>query len=174
MQKNCKIKTNTKKDCCFVVWKAINSELDKNRNGVEGLLFYFISRMLYCPGQILEAMVLSQHPVLSSRNVRPRTPCHTQRKLQGTLLRLGLWFVQRRRTHNLIKERDLMVYEQMELPNISLPAINLNTSCWGQANSNRISTGYGNKSTEAACAFIILRVPSKIHRLVDTRLVRNI
>ena len=35
-------------------------------------------RLLYCPDQVLVAMLLSQHRVSSSKTVRPRAPCGAQ------------------------------------------------------------------------------------------------
>ena len=57
-----------------VVWKSIHSRSDTNKTGDEGLSFYY-PRLLYCPDQMLEVMLLSQHQVLSSKTVRPRAPC---------------------------------------------------------------------------------------------------
>ena len=54
--------------------KGIHSRPDTNRNGAEGLSFYYF-RLLYCPDQMLAVMLLSQHRVLSSKTVRPRAPC---------------------------------------------------------------------------------------------------
>ena len=57
-----------------VVWHNIHSKSDTNRTGAEGLSFYYL-RLLYCAYQMLAAMLLSQHRVLSSKIFRPRVPC---------------------------------------------------------------------------------------------------
>ena len=54
--------------------KGIHSRSDTNRTGAEGLSFYYF-RLLYCLGQMLAVMSLSQHRVSSSKTVRPRAPC---------------------------------------------------------------------------------------------------
>ena len=100
------------------------------------------------PGQMLATIVLSQHRVLSSRSIIPRTPYHAQCRLWGTLLRRGLRFVQWRRTRYPIKERDPIVHGRIELPNT--------------------------ESTEPGCIHIVLRVPPVIRPLGNTRLVRSI
>ena len=87
------------------------------------------------PRQMLAAMMLSQHSVSSSRNIRPRTPCHTQCRLGGTLLRRGLRFVQWRRTGNPVKKQDPIAHKRMDSPNTSLQAIDLNPTCPKQAYS---------------------------------------
>ena len=46
-----------------VVLKGIYSRSDTNRTGAEGLFFYY-HWLLYCPGQMLEVMLLSQHRVI--------------------------------------------------------------------------------------------------------------
>ena len=56
-----------------VVWKGIHSRSDTNRTGAQNLSFYY-PRLLYSPDQMLAVMMLSQHRVLSSKTVRPRTP----------------------------------------------------------------------------------------------------
>ena len=47
-----------------------------------------------------------------------------------------------------------------ELPNTTLPVIDLNPSCSGQANCNRPGIGHWYKSTKPGCILTILRVPS--------------
>ena len=54
--------------------KGIHSRPDTNRNGAEGLSFYY-PRLLHCLDQMLAVMSLSQHRVSSSKTVRPRAPC---------------------------------------------------------------------------------------------------
>ena len=54
--------------------KGIHSRSDANRTGAEGLSFYY-PRRLHCLNQMLAVMLLSQHPVSSSKTVRPRAPC---------------------------------------------------------------------------------------------------
>ena len=54
--------------------ESIHSRSDTNRNGAEGLSFYY-PRLLYCLDQMLAVMSLSQHRVSSSKTVRPRAPC---------------------------------------------------------------------------------------------------
>ena len=58
--------------CCHL--KGIHSRSDTNRTGAEGLSFYY-PKLLHCLNQMLAVMSLSQHCVLSSKTVRPRTPC---------------------------------------------------------------------------------------------------
>ena len=50
--------------------------------------------------------------------------------------------------HNPVKERDPIVHGQMELPDISPQAIDLNPSCSEQAHSNRPGISHGYKSTK--------------------------
>ena len=57
-----------------VVWKGIHSMSDTSRTGAKGLSFYY-PRLLWCPDQMLEVMLLIQHRVLSFKTVRPRAPC---------------------------------------------------------------------------------------------------
>ena len=54
--------------------KDIHSRSDTNRTGAEGLSFYY-SRLLHCLNQMLAVVLLSQHRVLLSKTVKPRTPC---------------------------------------------------------------------------------------------------
>ena len=54
--------------------KGIHSRSDINRTGAEGVSSYY-PRLLHCLNQMLAVMSLSQHRVLSSKTVRPRTPC---------------------------------------------------------------------------------------------------
>ena len=54
--------------------KGIHSRSDTNRNGAEGLSFYY-PRLLHCLDQMLVVMSLSQNRVSSSKTVRPRAPC---------------------------------------------------------------------------------------------------
>ena len=54
--------------------KGIHSRSDTNSTGAEGLSFYY-PRLLHCLNQMLAVVSLSQHQVLSSKTVRPRTPC---------------------------------------------------------------------------------------------------
>ena len=57
-----------------VFWKDIYCSSDTNRTGAKGLSFYYL-RMLYCPDQMLTAILLSQHWVSSSKTIRSRAPC---------------------------------------------------------------------------------------------------
>ena len=61
----------------IVSWKGIHSRSNTNRTGAKGLFFYY-SRLLYCPDQILVVMVLSQHGVSSSKNHQTSTPSGAQ------------------------------------------------------------------------------------------------
>ena len=131
----------------------------------------FILHYLY---QMLGAMVLSQHRVSSSRTIRPCTPCHTQCRLWGMLLRRGQRFVLWRRIRNSVKDRDPIGHGRMESPNTSLQTIDLNPSCSKQPHSNRLGTGDGYESMELGCILTVLRVPSLIRALGDTRLARSI
>ena len=45
----------------------------------------------------------------------------------------------------------------MEPPNISSQAIELNTSCSGQAHPNSPATGSGYENTEPGCNFAVIR-----------------
>ena len=57
-----------------VVWKCMHSgSVTKTR--AEDLLPIYYPRLLYFPDQMLAVVVLSQHRVLSSKIVRPRSPC---------------------------------------------------------------------------------------------------
>ena len=54
--------------------KSIHSRSDTNRNGAEGLSFYY-TRLLHCLDQMLAGVVLSQHRVSLSKTFRHRAPC---------------------------------------------------------------------------------------------------
>ena len=54
--------------------KGIHFRSDTNRTGDKGLSFYY-PRLLHCLNQMLAVMSLSQHPVSSSKTVRPRATC---------------------------------------------------------------------------------------------------
>ena len=136
---------------------------------------------------MLAAMMLSHHWVSSSRTFRPRSPCHTHCRLWGTLLRLGLRFVQWRCTGNPVKKREPIVHGQMESLNINLQASLLNPSCSGYAHSNRLGTGNGCKSMKPHSTlfsqyFVSSRirvfsqyfVSSRIRPLGNNRLTRSI
>ena len=56
-----------------VIWKGIRSRSDTNRTGPEGLSFYY-RKLLYCPDQMLAAMLLSLR-ILSFKTLRLRTSC---------------------------------------------------------------------------------------------------
>ena len=71
--------------CCFcastsrtvivdvVIWKGIRSRSDTNRTGPQGLSFYY-RKLLYCPDQMLAAMLLSQNRVSLFKTPRLRAP----------------------------------------------------------------------------------------------------
>ena len=84
---------------CRCRLKGTQSRPDKNRNGDEGLSFYY-----------------------------PRLLCCLDRMLAVIIQRTGLQFIQWRRSRNLIKERDPFVHGRMELPKTSPQAIELNPS----------------------------------------------
>ena len=54
--------------------KGVQFRSDTNRTGAKSLSFYY-PRLLHCLNQILAVVLLSQHRVLSSKTVRPRSPC---------------------------------------------------------------------------------------------------
>ena len=83
--------------------RATNFSSDTNRTAPKGLSFCY-PRLLYCPDQMLAGTWLSQHRVSSSKP--SDLVLHVVRDVWGTLLELGLQFVQRRRTRNSLKERD--------------------------------------------------------------------
>ena len=60
-----------------VVWNGIHSRPDTNWTAAERLFFYY-SRLLYCPDQMLAVMVLNHHRVLLSEIVRPFVPFGTR------------------------------------------------------------------------------------------------
>ena len=86
-----------------VVRRGIHSGSDTNMARTKGLCFNYSRLLLYCPGQMLAVIVLSQHRVLSSRTVRPRAPSFPD--VWGTLLEIGLRFVLGHHTCNAVKER---------------------------------------------------------------------
>ena len=53
----------------IIMWKRIHS-----RYGAEGLSFYY-PRLLFWSDQVLAMMLLSHHPVFSSKTVRAHIPC---------------------------------------------------------------------------------------------------
>ena len=76
---------------------------------------------------------------------------------------------------NPVKERDSIVLNgQIESSNSSLQAIDLNPSCLKQAHSKRLGVGHGYESTDPGSTLTLLRVPSVIGLLGDTRLGRSI
>ena len=58
--------------------KSIHSRSETNRNGAEGLSFYYPS-LLHCLNQMRAVVLLSQHRVSSYKTVRPRAPCGARR-----------------------------------------------------------------------------------------------
>ena len=64
-----------------------------------------------------------------------------------------------------VKARNPFCYGEMESPNTSLQAIDLELSCSRQACSNRPGTGPGYENTEPGFIFKVFRVPSIIHPL---------
>ena len=68
-----------------------------------------------------------------------------------TLLEHHLQFVQRRRTCNSIKERDLICASTNRIPNTNPIAIELNPNCLGQGHSNMPGTIPGYEITKPRC-----------------------
>ena len=66
---------------------------------------------------------------------------------------------------HFVKAQNPVCYGEMESPNTSLQATDLDLSCWGQACSNRPGTGPGYENTKFGFIFKVLRVPSIIHPL---------
>ena len=69
--------TKAQTSLIVVVWKGIHYRSDTNKTGAEGFSFYY-PRLLYFPDQMMAVILLSQHPVSSSKTVRPRAPCGTR------------------------------------------------------------------------------------------------
>ena len=55
-----------------VIWKGIRSRSDTNRTGPESLFFYY-PKLLYCPNQMLAAMLLSPNRVSLFKTLRLRS-----------------------------------------------------------------------------------------------------
>ena len=86
VQKNCFTKVKIEKECCrsmegYRLW-------DKHKQNWDRVFILLLTQADALPKQMLAAMMLSQHWVSSSRIIRPRTPCHAQCRLWGTLLKL--------------------------------------------------------------------------------------
>ena len=71
----------------------------------------------------------------------------------GTPLKRGLRFVQWRRTRNSVKKRDPFVHGQLELPNTSPQAIELDPSGSRQPHFNWPGTGPGYENAEPGCMY---------------------
>ena len=107
---------------------------------------------------MLEVIVLSQHQVLSFKTVKPRAP-YVSRCI-GHANRT--WFaVCSMAPHWQFGKGDPVLHglKVIKSPKGSLQAIDLNTSCSGQAQTNRPSTVYGYESTDPGCNLTVLRVP---------------
>ena len=119
--KNCFSKVKTQKKLLPSIWKAIDSGSNTNRAATKGC-----TKPGCCTAKT-DASSDGVDPTLAfvikfsmSYPTRPCSPCHTQCRLWGTLLRRGLRFVQWRRTLNPVKERDPIVDRRMESPSTSL------------------------------------------------------
>ena len=78
----------------------------------------------------------------------------------GTSLGCSLRFVQGHCTQNFVTKATSFVDGEIKLPNTSPGEIELNPSCSGQAQFNRLGTGHWYKCTKPRCIFTVLRVPS--------------
>ena len=105
VRKKLQKKQRPTKDCRHCSMEENPLRVKRKRDWGRGFIF-LLSQLLYCVGQVLVVIVLSQHQVLSSRTVGPRAPCGAWCKLWAALLRYGLQFVQWRYTRNPVKERD--------------------------------------------------------------------
>ena len=136
-----------------------------NRTGAESLSF-FNPRLLYCPDQILAVMVLSQHwfyhPKPSDLMLR------VVPNVWGMLLEQGLWFVCNAVLPIQLWSETPFVHGIMELSNCSLQVVELNSSCSGQAHSNKPGTGYGYESVGPGCTLTVLCISSVICPLRST------
>ena len=117
-----------------VDWKDIHSRSVTNRTGARGFIL-FVPPAAVLPRQMLAMTVLNQHQALSSITVD--LVLHVVPDVWDTLLQVerSLRFIQRRHTHNSM-ERDQILC--MESPNTSPQANELNPSCSGQTQSNRL------------------------------------
>ena len=137
--------------------KGIHSRSDTSRTGGERLSFYY-PRLLHCLDQMLAVVLLSQHRVSSSKTARPRAPCGA--RCIGHAV--STWSaVCSEAPHSQFGEgaRPHLCNGQMESPNTSPQAVELNPSYSGQAHPNRPGTGFGHESTEPESIFTVLRVP---------------
>ena len=133
--------------------KGIHSRSDTNRTGAEGLSFYY-PRLLYCLGQMLAVMSLSQHRVSSSKTVRPRAPCGT--RCIGHAV--STWSA-------VCSEAPQSQFGEGTRPHLCMDEWNRPTpvrrrlSLTQAARGKSIPTGLGHKSTEPGSIFTVLRVP---------------
>ena len=61
------------------------------------------------------------------------------------------------------------MHGQMEFPNTSPEAIDLNASCSKQADSSGLGTGHGCENTEPGCIFTEIRVSSTGRHQTDAQ-----
>ena len=128
---------------------------DTTRTRAKRLSFYQ-PRLLYFLDQMLAVIVLSQHQVLSFKTVKPRAP-YVARCI-GHANRT--WFAVCSMTpHWQFGKGNPDLHGRIKLPKGSLQAIDLNTSCSEQPQTNRPSIAYGYKSTDPGCNLTVLRVP---------------
>ena len=109
--------------------KGIHSRSDTSRTGAEGLSFYY-PRLQYCLNQMLAVVLLSQHRVSSSKTVRP-CASYGARCIGHAV---STWSaVCSEAPHSQFGEANEtpFVHGQMESPNTSPQAVELNPSCSG-------------------------------------------
>ena len=137
----------------------------KKKMRAEGLFFYH-SSLLYCPGQMLAVMELSQHVVSSSKTIRSIIPrgvrCVGPVKIMWSavcLLAPHLQFPEEARPH---------LCGRTETPNTSTQAIEFDPCCSGQTHSNRSCADPRNVDTEPRCTLGVFCVPCQVRPLGST------
>ena len=116
---------------------------------------------------MLAVMVLSQHQIFSSKTVRPCYPCgcrcmeHVIRTWSAVCL-----IAPHSQFDEIVQDEKIpFVRGQMKSPKTSPGAIELNSSCSGQAHSNRLDTSHKYENTEPRCTLTVFCVPSIIRSL---------